>query len=323
MTWAELAQRLTAWLSLKRKLAEGLSELPTLDDVRQRVEDILMTRLEIENEPHGEKSLADLVKKYDLDVREADLRTITLLGVLAEEQTPKGTVASGATSAAFSTVTVGTWVGEYLYPVAQLAVFNKDLDGQYVPTSVAATEPNEDDDVWLAVVEAVKIQESQQTVGRDVIARWVAAPRSFREKHIICPCCASSKVRNMEDGFGEKQWVGCDECNWVASPKLVEDITDLLDRERFREEASREQQRQQTVREIQETISATKALASKLTDMLNAHQKEAQVDKGVAKDVWNVIELLEKSAIAIDAQSEPRKITAVLRPERRGPRVLQ
>ena len=63
MTWGELVQKTNDWLSFKRKAAEGVSELPNLQDVCEWVERTLIARLESDNKVNGEKSIFQLAKK--------------------------------------------------------------------------------------------------------------------------------------------------------------------------------------------------------------------------------------------------------------------
>ena len=306
MTWGELVQKTNDWLSFKRKAAEGVSELPNLQDVCEWVERTLIARLESDNKVNGEKSIFQLAKKCNLDIQEADLRTVTLLDVQAHELILTGAVACNNSEVfnhegKVAMITVGAWTEEYLNPLFRVAVLHKDVDGVDIPTSVVTIVPKENTDVWSAVVDAIALQRKQQTAGRDVISRWSMAPQSYRRKHIICPCCGSSKVRNMDDGLGGKDWVGCDECHWESTPGVIEAVWDLANREWFLDEVGREGEKRKIAGEVTETVSAIKALTGKLSGMLNEYRKMDPANKSMVKDVRDIIASLEKAAEAIEA----------------------
>lgn len=298
MTWESFVKEINKWLSFKRKAADNVSELPDLEDVCKRIEDRLTSQLETIATATGKNKLNELAKEYGLDVKEADFRTVTLLDVAAVVDQAAADNSTGAV------ITIGTWVEEEISPLCQLAVRIKSIDGHSVPASVSIIDPQESDDVWQIVIAAVKLQEEQHARGHDVILRWAMSPYSFREKHLICPKCASSTVRDMKDAYGEESWVGCDACDWVGNKKRIEAVYDLRARERFLGEVEQAEKERKISKELEETVAAIKALTDKLDGMLTRYRKTGLVNHDVGRDVQAIIGQLEKANAVIEGRQQ-------------------
>lgn len=159
------------------------------------------------------------------------------------------------------------------------------------------------DDVSKRIVDLMVQAALTQDERAAVVSRWLEAPVSFREAHLICPACHSSFLELFRGGdFGERAgYIECHHCGW--SSKLKYNYRSELAEEKMYQKELRHIKRVSELRTVLQ--QADKELEMGLSNAMTAY-KMAVSCGGPSHEAKDLIEKYIKRLTALQAEWEAK-----------------